>query len=94
MYWSLSFADIAVGRFVNGLGVGVVDFLAFVRSGFVGLYYGQTRAVGEISYNWSRTAGSINNAYYLGITFDNVNPSGNDIRRDSIPLRCLYPGSA
>jgi len=40
--------------------------VAFVRSGFVDLVYGQTGNVGYEGDGWSRTAVSSTFAYYLG----------------------------
>ena len=68
--------------------------LAFVRSGYVSLGYGQARNAGEYGCGWSRTAISSSYAYYLYMGTTNVNPSDYNNRWNGFPLRCLYPGSA
>lgn len=67
--------------------------LAFVRSGYVHLGNGYVSDTGYIGDYWSRTAGSSTNAYSLGMSPTNVNPSSSHYRWLGFPLRCLYPGS-
>lgn len=64
--------------------------LAFVRSGYVGIDFGQARGVGKDGYFWSRTSNSSTKAYDLGTNPTDVYPSGNPNRFGAFPLRCLY----
>ena len=66
--------------------------LAFVRSGWVNVESGAVWYVGNSGYGWSRTAKSSTTAYFLGMNPTVVDPSGNNHRWVSLPLRCLYPG--
>jgi len=61
--------------------------LAFVRSGYVAVYYGQARNFGENGYGWSRTSQSSTHAYNLNFNPSDVNPSNNSNRFNGFPLR-------
>lgn len=67
----------------------VMVCLAFVRSGWVNVDAGAMWNVGNNGYGWSRTAQSATNAYFLNMNPTNVNPSNNNNRWVSLPLRCL-----
>ena len=60
--------------------------LAFVRSGYIYLYHGLLRLIGENGYGWSHTAKSSTNAYYLGMTPADINPSYDNDRWYGFPL--------
>ena len=56
------------------------------------LQEGYVNVVGSFGYDWSRTARSFANAYYLGIYPTDIGPSNDNVRYYGFPLRCLYPG--
>ena len=60
--------------------------LAFVRSGYVGLYDNGAGGIGHALYGWSRVARSAFAAYYLGVDPTVVYPSGYLDRWHGFPL--------
>lgn len=65
--------------------------LAFVRSGYLTLYHGDLRYIGEGGISWSHASKTLNYAYYLAFDPRGIYPlASDDDSGHGRPLRCCW----